>query len=238
MRMRMWLVRAALPVCAMHLACTADETPADESCSALVDPSDTRYGSYAELAAAWRQWASGLDPTPSCLDPVADPTGQICGHGQDTQSPVFFLAGTWSGGVVRRDGCVVPAGKALFFPLINASFDTIDSNPPPPDAELMQRAADAFGVIQEGSYTLQVDGCAIENPVFVEPTAFVVSVPPPPNAYSCDNMNVAAGDYPGYTAGAFALLKPLATGDHVVTFTASLPVGFSLDVAYDPLRME
>ena len=43
-----------------------------------------------------------------------------CGTGQSGR--VFFLVGTSSSGTATRDGCTVPAGKALFFPLVNA-FD-------------------------------------------------------------------------------------------------------------------
>src|SRR5262249_35380232 len=51
---------------------------------------------------------------------LSDPTGAGCGVGQF--GPVFFLVGAGGGGAATRDQCRVPAGKALFFPLVNA-FD-------------------------------------------------------------------------------------------------------------------
>jgi len=44
-----------------------------------------------------------------------DPTGEFCHVGQS--GPVFFLAGNFGGTTVRH--CTVPAGKALFFPILN-----------------------------------------------------------------------------------------------------------------------
>src|SRR5207245_2293718 len=67
---------------------------------------------YGEWSAEWWQWNFSI-PVPS--NPTFDTTGQHC---QVQQSrPVFFLAGTATGDVTRRE-CTVPSDTPLFFPLI------------------------------------------------------------------------------------------------------------------------
>src|SRR5262249_9553846 len=73
--------------------------------------------SYAQWAAAWWQW--GL-AAPKDKNPIADKTGEFAALGQ--AGPVWFLAGTFGGKVTRK--CSVPAGKAIFFPVLNQmAFD-------------------------------------------------------------------------------------------------------------------
>jgi hypothetical protein len=69
--------------------------------------------SQPELTAKWWQWAASFEYNDS---PVADTTGERCGAGQEGE--VFFLAGTYAQTVTHRT-CKVPAGKTLFFPVIN-----------------------------------------------------------------------------------------------------------------------
>jgi len=69
--------------------------------------------SQSELTRRWWQWASSFEYAES---PISDPTGERCAAGQE--GPVWFLAGTYGSAPARRT-CHVPAGKHLFFPLIN-----------------------------------------------------------------------------------------------------------------------
>ncbi|HBF81034.1 MAG TPA: hypothetical protein DD420_14235 [Streptomyces sp.] len=64
------------------------------------------------LAGRWWQWALSA-PDDRC--PVKDTTGEHAAWGQPDD--VWFLAGTYGGRVVRR--CAVPAGRPLFFPVLN-----------------------------------------------------------------------------------------------------------------------
>jgi hypothetical protein len=65
-----------------------------------------------KLMIGWVRWAESL---PWLDGPIKDQTGEHCADGQD--GPVWYLAGTAGGPVVRQ--CDIPAGKQLFFPLIN-----------------------------------------------------------------------------------------------------------------------
>jgi hypothetical protein len=69
--------------------------------------------SQQELTVRWWQWAASFDYP---VSPVSDMTGERCAAGQEGE--VWFLAGTYSSSATRRT-CRVPAGKYLFFPLIN-----------------------------------------------------------------------------------------------------------------------
>ena len=65
-----------------------------------------------QLSVQWWQWAMMV---PGEGSPVNDATGANCGAGQT--GDVWFLAGSFKMGKVRRT-CEVPAGKALFFPIL------------------------------------------------------------------------------------------------------------------------
>ena len=75
---------------------------------------------YGAWSAAWWQY---VEAQPASTGPLADSTGQTCAVGQSAASPVFFLVGLTGSGTVERPQCVVPAGKAFSFPLLNV-FDT------------------------------------------------------------------------------------------------------------------
>ncbi|MFE6888267.1 hypothetical protein [Streptomyces sp. NPDC057694] len=65
-----------------------------------------------KLAGRWWKWALSA---PKELSPVRDKTGEHAGWKQPRD--LWFLAGTYGGKVVRT--CEIPAGRPLFFPVIN-----------------------------------------------------------------------------------------------------------------------
>src|SRR4051812_48676526 len=67
---------------------------------------------YAEWSVAWWKWAASIKKD---RNPILDKTGALAGEGQ--KGPVWFLAGNVGGKTTRK--CVVPAGKPLFFPVVN-----------------------------------------------------------------------------------------------------------------------
>src|SRR5688500_6634401 len=79
----------------------------------------TRHGlTYGEWSARWWQWVISI---PSQRNPVKAEGRLNCGIAQS--GPVFFLAGSappLTPPVVRE--CTVPAGKDLFYPLVNLSL--------------------------------------------------------------------------------------------------------------------
>src|SRR5262245_64466360 len=104
-------------VVATILVLTAPARILAQSAPAVVVPST---GLYSALSAQWWQWILGIPvgANPG-LDDGSDQTGRACAVNQS--GPVWFLAGTFTGGPVTRV-CNVPAGRALFFPLVNTTY--------------------------------------------------------------------------------------------------------------------
>ena len=105
------LLATALPACRQAQA-QAQATPAPAA--APIAPGQPVAGaSQEEWSKRWWRWALSFDDDDG---PVADPDGSQCALGQ--HGPVWFLAGTYGTARTIRS-CHVPAGKTLFFPLIN-----------------------------------------------------------------------------------------------------------------------
>jgi hypothetical protein len=82
----------------------------------VVDPTQSVAGStQLELAEQWVQWALSTD---AASNPLLDTTGAYA-H-VNNNGPVFFVAGNTGGSSART--FTVPAGKPIFFPIVNA-FD-------------------------------------------------------------------------------------------------------------------
>jgi hypothetical protein len=81
----------------------------------IFPPGGKPYGlTYADHIKNFWKWAI---KTPANENPVNDPTGVKCATGQEnTNSSVFYLAPN-NGGTSQRT-CKVPAGKALFIPVM------------------------------------------------------------------------------------------------------------------------
>ena len=131
------------------------------------------YGkTYGQWAGAWWQWAYGI---PASTNPLFDETGDNCGTGQ--QGPVWFLAGVFNAsGTAVRDNCVVPAGRALFIPILNAECSNVEGNGASPDA----LRACVKGIMDGNTdLALELDGRAIEHleTFRVQSPAFSVELP-------------------------------------------------------------
>jgi hypothetical protein len=88
----------------------------------IYPPDSEPYGlTYANWSAKWWQWYLSM---PVETNPVNDATGKNCANNQD--GPVWFLAGTSGGKVVRE--CEMPSGKAIFFPIINGACNAVQDN--------------------------------------------------------------------------------------------------------------
>lgn len=102
------LLRPLLILAAWLLALSA---PAQAQ---LIPPAKPIAGvSQEEWSKRWWHWALSFEDEDS---PVADPDGRRCSAGQS--GPVWFLAGGYGSQRTVRS-CRLPAGKTLFFPLVN-----------------------------------------------------------------------------------------------------------------------
>jgi hypothetical protein len=179
----------------------------------------------------WWQWALAA---PTNHNPLLDTTGADCAVGQTGK--VWFLAGTFGGGMVTRS-CTIPKNKQLFFPLIN--FVNIDT---PgvcgqvgeiPVADL-RAAAKAF---IDGATNLSAE--LDEQPIAFQREASPVftATLPADNIFDapCAGVSdVPAGKYkPAVDDGYYASIGELSPGTHTLHFHADDPSqGTSQDVTY------
>ena len=93
--------------------------------AAMLVPANADYGG---LTARWWKWVyaqKAVDRNGTNTNPVLDSTGAYANvgqaHGIGPDNKYFFLTGTFGANVTRT--VTIPKGKALFFPIINASVD-------------------------------------------------------------------------------------------------------------------
>lgn len=159
-----------------------------------------------QLSVEWWQWAMSA---PEAESPVSDLTGVKCSAGQ--RGDTWFLAGGFGSSKIHRT-CSVPAGKKLFFPLINMVHWPKREGEPITceDAKLAaalnnETAIDLFaevdGIALEnlGRHRLKSDGCF----------DLFARVPASERPYNA---------YPSASDGYWMLLQPLPHGRHVIKF--------------------
>jgi hypothetical protein len=200
----------------------------------VLPPNSHAFGnSYGGWSAAWWQY---VESQPVSSNPLLDSTGAGCREAQSGH--VFFLVGANSSGSVTRDQCTVPAGKALFFPLVNA-FDFEPAKTPLGTWEELEGAFGPFFTLRAS-----IDGVAVANldpattpyracagPVArCSAPSFSVFLP-------AENLfGVPEGTYePTVADGFYLLLAPLSPGSHTITFGGTglfLGGPFSQDITY------
>jgi hypothetical protein len=207
----------------------------------VLDPTEEHFGrSNAEWAARWWQWLYELpqESGDDCTLPVTDPTGASCTYGQTED--VFFLAGNFAGESVVRDECVIPEGKAIFFPIVSLSNDNggvpedLQSSP----EELEELAQNWVDDLPVDEIEVELDGTLVEDMerFKTDPVAYSYELPPEPNTYSCLGATGVEGTVdPSFVTGYSIMLAPPEPGDHVLHFTAPAITGISgpVDVTYE-----
>jgi hypothetical protein len=192
-----WLVALLLP--SLSLA-------AEPGSPTVVPPSEKVAGRAQEdWSRSWWQWAGSFERSGS---PVADKTGERCHLKQS--GPVWFLAGTYG---TRRTirSCTVPAGKHLFFPLINyVVYPQYQGS-----LTCEQAKATARNVTEDvSSLVLEIDGKLVEN---LEVHRQATSV--------CFDLGALAGGgvEPSAANGYYIMLRSLSRGTHTLNFGGILP---------------
>ena len=131
---RLALVVAVALVLALLLAAPVFAKKGNRGNPRVLPPHSSAYGmTYGDWGATWWQWALAI---PAATNPLNDEFGDYAAEGQS--GPVWFLGGTVNftpvpgedyayEGVAERT-CSVPAGKALFFPIVNVEASTAEGN--------------------------------------------------------------------------------------------------------------
>ena len=206
----------------------------DEDQRALIAPIRTRPEgqTYGRWAAEWWQWALGI---PAAVNPLTDTGGQNCARRQVDN--VWFLAGSLSADPVVR-ACLIPAGKSLFFPLINNFYGAFLSDEPETRTEEFVR--EAASCTEPAQISVSIDDFKVRNPTrfFTGPSGsqspiFNVQLPPG-NLPGLDETQAPELLLsPSAEQGYYLFVRPLAPGNHTIRWISSgcLPE-LSQDITY------
>jgi hypothetical protein len=164
-------------------------------------------------AARWWQWAFAQPADAS--HPLFDATGENCMGGQAPTGYVFlsgvYFDDTDPTAVVAHRDCAIPAGRGLFFPVVNNECSSIEAGTiwGGTDEDSLNECLDAWSF--EGWATL--DGHDLS---LVEARSGVYEIDPLPDP----NLLGAPGGTDGIsmTNGLFGRTVPLAAGEHDLAF--------------------
>ena len=183
----------------------------------------------AEWSAAWWQWALSQGTNTS---PLLDTTGASAGVRQS--GDVYFISGLLgysNGSYTANRTFTVPAGKSLFFPVLNGVADNIDVVPPVSEAQLREWAT-GFAQGATGLFAT-VDGQSVTGITSYRQKS-------PSSAVVLPASNVFQPLSPGYQDGVviedqvsdgyWIMVSPLPPGDHIIAFGGKNEAGFSLAV--------
>lgn len=190
---------------ALFMAGSASAYPAESS---LIQKPDFKLDgrTAADLSAEWWKWAmSSTDE----MNPVRDMSGAHCDSGQ--QGKVWFLAGGFGSALIRRS-CTIPAGKYIFFPVINMVYWPEEEN----NGYTCQEAIKNAAVNNDTAIDLfvELDGKVVKNPKRFRARTIKCfdvyeRIPAERKPYSA---------FPSASDGYWILLKPLKPGKHSIKF--------------------
>ncbi len=190
--------------------------------------SHSHGNTYGEWSARWWQWLLSI---PEDTNPDLDTTGADCAEGQ--VGKVWFLAGTFGGPPVIRD-CTVPAGRALFFPILTqvdgaGVFDCEPTAPGPCDLNTLRALAAAF-VDNPTTLEASVDGVELQDLIDYRVQSPVFSLTFPDGAV----FGLPSGTFtPNVADGYWLMLVPLSAGTHTIHFKGESNSGVVVDVTYN-----
>jgi hypothetical protein len=179
---------------------------------------------YSEWSARWWQWNVSLpvDTDPEDPDTNQNPLydGADCKNGANGQfGPVWFLTASFTG---AERTCDVPAGKFLFFPLVNTECSTLEPDPWHGDNEEELRSC-ATSFVLSAPFAI-IDGVAVRN---LERRYLVVSpmytvALPPGNWWGVDPCTPDGGSAQSVSNGYWLMLAPLSPGEHTIQFGGTI----------------
>ena len=208
----------------------ADSNQDDVSIASI--QSEPEGQTYGRWAVEWFQWALGI---PAVVNPVLDTTGQNCARRQVDK--VWFLAGSFGSDPVVRS-CTVPAGKSLFFPLINNFYGAFLNDPPETRTDAFIRSAGSCS--EPAQISAWIDGDQVSKPTKYftgnsgSPSPFFNIQLPPGNILGADESVIPELVLsPSAEQGYYLFVRPLSVGSHTIRWLASgCTNGGAQDVTY------
>jgi hypothetical protein len=214
---------AAAPAASAGGRRTIGDSGGGEKNPRVLPPGSSSFGkTYGEWSAVWWQWAFSFRTD---AHPLLETAG--CDAGQTGQ--VWFLGGSFVNTTVVRE-CSVPAGRAIFFPVLNTECSTFEGPPFHGDNEAELRAC-AAAVTNSGMFAT-IDGVAVK-------TLGSYRVQSPLYHFSAPDGGLFGGpvtDAQSISDGVWLMLTPMSVGKHTIhfggtqTITGSPPL--TLDVTY------
>ena len=181
----------------------------------ILPPGGKPYGlTYPQQIIKYWHWQIGI---PAKDNPINDPTGAKCAVGQsNSSSPLFYLSFN-NGGFTQRT-CKVPAGKALFIPVMMVEWSQKEA--PKDTAQDLIKAATADQDSVNSLY-LKIGDKEWKYPDLIKYRTHVgvFNVTFPDNGLFGiihGGPTIAAGD------GFYIMTQPLAKGTYPVHFKSSL----------------
>jgi hypothetical protein len=182
----------------------------------------------------YRQWATEwwkqMNLTPQSQNILFDETGARVMNGiSNANSNVLFLGGVFNESHTAVRTATIPAGKTLFFPILNAQFDTVGT--PMSVAERTQLLSEALQTAKDLMVT--VDDSVITNIKAYRAPGELFSYTTIENNISGYPAGIAVNDV--VSDGFYLAIKPLSKGQHKLQFSGTLPGNpdFHLDITYN-----
>jgi hypothetical protein len=216
-----WHRTAAIVGIALGFMLSTLPVAADTSSSNKTDK-----GTLRTLSAEWWQWALSI---PAPVHPLSfnDPkSASYCGVGQ--HGAVWFLGGTFDGSAAERS-CTIPAGTAIFLPILNAECSEIEGDGTT-EAALSACAKDLIDEVT--TVEASVDGVSLKNlkNSRVQSQLFSFMLPPE-DIFGL--FGTEPNPSPSVSDGFWVLLKPLSLGDHTIKVHGVVPAfSFEQNVTY------
>ncbi|MDM7917659.1 MAG: hypothetical protein QUS12_00650 [Methanosarcina sp.] len=189
----------------------------------------TPFGkTYADWSKEWWRWAVSI---PKLDNPLLDETGEHCAEGQSGN--VWFLAGTFGQTGVERD-CIIPVGKAIFFPIFNNEGSEIEGYG---DNEAALRA---YATQYDKDITLLeviVDGKSLKDLNNYRATSDLFDIWLPPNNVWDIPTGPDGISSISVSDGYWIMLAPLSKGEHTIHIHSKLVFddgsSFETEVTYN-----
>jgi hypothetical protein len=186
--------------------------------------------SRAELTAKWWEWVYSL---PVSANPLFDETGALA----DTQQPfkkVFLLVGVINASGTAERTITVPAGTALFFPVINVEVDNVGVVPRQNVPQLRALAGSVIDTVTELHVTLNA-ASLVDSALRLQSPPFAYHLPAQDNIYQFFGIEVSGTIAPAVSDGYWVYIAPLAPGAYDLNFGGTDTFGgspFTLDITY------
>jgi len=228
-RKQCWLLAVmmavALPWAATDLLPRSAARGQEKSALKTYPPGEKVFGkSYADWSAAWWRWAAAI---PKNKSPVLDKTGAFASQGQG--GPVWFLAGTTDGSAERK--VTVPAGKALFFPIIT-TFGAVPASEKVPVGMLSDYIKSRTDDLRPLEATLDGKRLADGKGYRVESDEFSLTGPEKGADAAFPGL---VGQLRAVSGGYWVMLRPLPPGEHTLRFRGKAEhkdMPFAVEVTY------